>query len=192
MYRAIRNIHLMTGLACCLFLLMYAVSGVQMSHNNWFDMKPTVTETLVPVDPSAATSPRALAAELMRAHGLRGEITRANAGESGYEVTISRPGTVVEARYIPGAPDARLETSKARFMGLMNRMHHVNGLWHDDAVFNVWGGFVGLVSLALLVLGGTGVYLWFKICDERLIGGLILSLGLFVGLGLLAAMRMQS
>ena len=190
MYRTLRNIHLFTGLACCLFLLMYALSAVQMSHNAWFDMKPTVSEGRLPVDASAAANPRALATYLMGKHGLRGEITRADGGDE-FQIQITRPGTVVEGRYVPGKSEAQIKTSRARFMGLMNRMHHVNGLWHDDALLNLWGGFVGLISLALLVLGCTGVYMWFKIYDERLIGGLILFTGLAVGLGLLTAMRLQ-
>jgi hypothetical protein len=192
MYRTIRNIHLLLGLSCCLFLLMYSVSAVQMSHNDWFDMKPSVKETRLPVDAAAAASPRALAQELMRAHGLRGSIERATAGEEGYDVRIARPGTAVEVRYKPGDAEADIRTSTATFIGMLNRMHHVNGLYHEDTLMRTWGALVGLVSLALLVLGGTGVYMWFKIYDERLIGGLILFLGLSAGLGLLVAMRMQT
>ena len=191
MYRLIRNIHLILGLSCCLFLLMYAVSAVQMSHNGWFDMKPTVTEARLPVDASAATHPRAFAAELMREHGLRGDIEQASEGEAGYELRIVRPGTVAEARYLPGAAEAHVNISKADFMGMLNRIHHANGAWHEDALLNVWGVFVGLVSIALIGLGATGVYMWFKIYDERLIGGLILFSGLAVGLGLLIATRLQ-
>ena len=192
MYRTIRNVHLMVGLACCLFLLTYGVSAVQMSHNDWFDTKPAVEETKLSIDPASATSPRALAAELMRNHGLRGDIQRANTDDEGYDVQIARPGTVVEIRYQPGASEADVKTSKANFMGMLNRIHHVNGLWHEDTLLNVWGVFVGLVSLSLLALGGTGVYLWFKIYDERLVGGLILLAGLGAGMGLLIAMRLQS
>jgi hypothetical protein len=191
MYRLVRNIHLILGLSCCLFLLMYGVSAVQMSHNAWFEMKPTVTQTRLTVDASAATSPRALAAELMSNHGLRGDIEQASDGEAGYELRIVRPGTVAEARYRPGAAEAEVKISKADFMEMLNRIHHVNGVWHEDVLLNVWGVFVGLVSIALIGLGATGVYMWFKIHDERLIGGLILFSGLTVGLGLLIATRLQ-
>lgn len=192
MYLTIRNIHLMIGLACCLFLLTYAVSAVEMSHNDWFDMEPTVAEAAVEVNPAEATSPRALARSLMQSHGLRGGIDRADEGEQGYDIRISRPGTVAEVRYRPGSPQATVKTSTANFMGMLNRIHHVNGLYHEDTLLNVWGAFVGLVSLALLALGGTGVYMWFKIHNERMAGGLILFAGLSVGAGLLVAMRLQS
>ena len=191
MYRTIRNIHLMLGLACCLFLLTYAVSAVQMSHNDWFDMEPTVVETAVEVDPAEATSPRALARALMATYGLRGAIDRAADGEQGYDIRISRPGTLAEVRYTPGSTHATVKTSTANFMGMLNRIHHVNGLYHEDALLNLWGAFVGLVSLALLALGGTGVYMWFKLYNERLVGGVILLAGLGVGLGVLIAMRLQ-
>ena len=191
MYRTIRNIHLMIGLACCLFVLMYGVSAVQMSHNDWFGAKQTVVESKLAVDAAAAASPRALAAQLMRVHGLRGDIQRAKGDSQGYDVQIVRPGTVVEVHYTPGEDEAGVKTSKANFMGMLNRIHHVNGLWHEDVLLNVWGVFVGLVSLSLIALGGTGVYMWFKIYDERLFGGVILLIGLCAGLGLLVAMRLQ-
>ncbi|MCB9384977.1 MAG: PepSY-associated TM helix domain-containing protein [Bryobacterales bacterium] len=191
MYRLVRNIHLVLGLFCALFLLMYAVSAVQMSHNAWFDMKPAVREARLPVDPAQATSPRALAAELMREHGLRGEIQSAREEEGVYQVRIFRPGTTVEARYTPGAGEAEVKTSRATFMGLLNRMHHHNGVYHESLLRKAWGWLVGLISLAILLLGASGVYLWFKTYNERRIGGAIFSLGLFVGLGLLLATRMQ-
>ena len=43
MYRYLRNTHLFLGLFCCLFVLMYGVSSVQMSHNTWFPSRPSVT-----------------------------------------------------------------------------------------------------------------------------------------------------
>ena len=45
--------------------------------------------------------------------------------------------------------------------------------------------------LALLTLGATGVYMWFRLYTERVLGGVFLSIGLFVGLGLLFATRIQ-
>jgi hypothetical protein len=44
MYKAIRNVHLLLASFSLPFLLMYAISAVQMAHNTWFAMKPAVRE----------------------------------------------------------------------------------------------------------------------------------------------------
>ena len=74
----------------------------------------------------------------------------------------------------------------------LNRIHHVNGLWHEDGLNNVWAVMVLIVSVLLLGLGVTGLWLWFRIHEERVIGGVIFAAGLVVGLGLVIAMRMQA
>jgi len=48
---------------------------------------------------------------------------------------------------------------------------------------------VGLVSAGLLVLGATGLYLWFVRKKERKLGIALLVLGLAWGLGTIVAMR---
>jgi len=185
MYRILRNTHLLLGLFCCFFLLMYGVSSVQMSHNRWFNNRPSVTESQSPVK---GTNPREVAAELM-AQGLRGEITQVTPAKdgAGANFRIVRPGTVYEVAWASGT--AKIRTNEANFMGMLNRIHHIGGLWHEYNLVNIWAFFVGVVSVALLILGGTGIYLWFKIHKERVVGTVLLTLGLGFGLTLLVLIR---
>ena len=83
----------------------------------------------------------------------------------------------------------KIRTNVANFMGMMNRIHHVGGLWHDYTLTNVWGVFVGLISVMLIVLSLTGIYLWFKIHTERVIGVALLALSLSYSLTLIALIR---
>ena len=69
------------------------------------------------------------------------------------------------------------------FMGMLNRLHHQNGL-HHEAV----GMGLTLVPRALLALGGAGVYMWFKRHTGRAIASVLLGLNGIVSLGLLAAL----
>jgi len=62
-------------------------------------------------------------------------------------------------------------------------------LRHEDGRLNAWGWALALVSIMLLALGGTGVYMWFKLHTERAIGAVLLALNLMVSLGLLVALR---
>ena len=183
MYRYLRNTHLFLGLFCCFFLLMYGWSSVQMSHNKWFDMKPRVTEREIPV---RGGNPREAAAELM-GQGMRGELMAVAMKGEAASFRIVRPGTVYEVVWANGT--AKVRTNESNFMGMLNRIHHVGGVWHEFTLTNIWGFFVGLVSVSLLVLGATGIYMWFKLHQERVIGTVLLVIGLGYGLTLIVLIR---
>jgi len=191
MYRNIRNIHLLLGLFCFAFLLMYSVSAVEMAHSDWFPDEPTVTEESVAIDPIVAANPRALAQMLMQS-GRWGELQSVNKDDEGFTVRIVRPGTSYQVRYRAGGSTVQIETSVSGTMRMLNRLHHLAGFYREQTVTHWWAAFAGFASLALLLLGASGVYLWFRTYSERLVGGLILSLGLIVGVGLLIATRLQS
>jgi hypothetical protein len=188
-YRWIRNTHLWLGLLAAAFLLMYGVSAVQMSHNAWFSLKPTVTEQRLSLAPGTS-DPRAVARELMDNHGARGELLQARSTAAGSALRIQRPGTVYEVEYTAATGEARMRTQTVGFMGMLNRIHHVAGLWHEYRLLNVWGFLVGLVSVALLLSGLTGIYLWFRMYDERVAGGILLGASLAYSLTLILLLRL--
>jgi hypothetical protein len=57
-------------------------------------------------------------------------------------------------------------------------------------VRNLWGWTVLFASLGLFALGGTGIFMWFKLYKERTIGLVLLGANLLVSVGLLIALRM--
>jgi|ERR1044071_1655520 hypothetical protein len=185
MYRILRNSHLFLGLFSCFFLLMYGTSSVQMSHNRWFNTRPNMAQSEMAVQ---GANPREVARELM-ARGMRGELTQVAAAKdgAGFNFRIVRPGTIYEVAWADG--NAKIRTSEANFIGMLNRIHHIGGLWHEFTLLNIWAFFVGVVSLALVLLGATGIYLWFKIHQERVIGTILLVVGLGWGLTLLVLVR---
>jgi hypothetical protein len=190
MFTSFRTIHLCAALFSTAFLAMYGISAVQMAHTKWFSMKPGVSIQELPVTPGL-TNARDAARELMVRHHLRGELQSVDARATDLRFRIVRPGTVYEVVYTPASGMARVKTSTAGFMGMLNRIHHVNGLWHEWALLNVWGGLVGLVSMGLFLLGATGLYLWFKTRRERRIGIVLLTIGTLLPLGLLISMRLS-
>ncbi len=168
MHKLLRNTHLLTGLFGCLFVLMYGLSAIQMAHNKWFPMKPRVSEQSYTL--AGSLDARAVARELMDRHGVRGDLAQV----AGTNFRIVRPGAVCEVRYDASTGEAKVKTNTAGFWGMLNRLHHVRGLWHEYALINLWGGFVALISLAMFLLGATGIYLWFKLYNERVIGLVIM------------------
>jgi len=188
MYLWLRNTHLWLGLVSVLFLAVYGISSVQMAHNTWFSSRPAVSEGTVFLEPRIESA-RVAARELMDRYRLRGELAAVRPGSDRLAFRIVRPGTVCEVEYAVASGEARIRTSRASFLGMLNRIHHLGGLWHDYALLNVWGVAVGLVSAALIALGATGIYLWFKIHSERVIGTTLLVLSLGYSLTLIVLLR---
>jgi hypothetical protein len=185
MYKLIRNTHLILGMGSLLFVLMYAVSAAQMAHR--IRLTPQVAEEDVALAPGL--EPRPLADALMRERGYGGELGNPAATPNGFRVNIGRPGTQYVVNYDRTTGVAHVRREVRSFLGMLNRLHHQHGLRHTDGVLNAWGWALLVVSLAMLFLGGSGVYLWFKWHGERLIGSILLGANLVISLGLLVALR---
>lgn len=188
MYRFFRNTHLFLGIAAFLFVLMYGLTAVQMAHQSWFSMKPTVTETQVAIPAGIADDPRAIAQELAR-QGMRGELRDVKKTDGGYKLHMNRPGTEYEVDYSRGSREARVRVESGGIMAILNRIHHVGGVWHGYWLINAWGACVGLVSASLILLGASGIYLWFKTHGERVVGAILLAINLGVCVTLLVLIR---
>ena len=56
---------------------------------------------------------------------------------------------------------------------------------------NLWAALSLLASIGLLLLGATGIYLWFVHHNERIIGGALLGFSLIFGFVTLVLTRLQ-
>jgi hypothetical protein len=189
MYQTIRNIHLLLASCSLPFLAMYGVSAVQMSHNSWFQMKPAVQERDFQLQ-AGQSDARAVARDVMdREPSINGEITNVQANAAGMSLRIVVPGTVHEVKYNPASGNAHVRTSIAGVMGMLNRLHHWAGFYHEPVPMKLWAGAVAIVSAALLLLGATGLYMWFTRRPERRIGVALLAVNLAFAFVLMILMR---
>ena len=192
MYRLMRNIHLILGLVFALVLGVYMLSSVRLAHRSWFSAKPTVTEETYSVDPSEAGTPRALGLHLMAEHGLRGEIARVQtAQDGGFSLAIRRMGTNYQIQYQAGATEAQVRTNRLAFTGMLMGLHFTYGFWHESSTINLWGAVMLLTSIALFLMGASGIYLWFKTYEERRIGSVLLAAGLAFAIALMVLVRIR-
>ena len=190
MYRWLRNTHLFLGLFTFLFIIMYAVSSVQMAHNSWFRLTPAVATKRIAIAPEKGTDARAVARELMDRNLIGGEINEAKPTEAGFSFRVVRPGAVQEIMYSRELGAASIRISKAGLMGMLNRIHHIAGLDYEYLPTKLWAYFVVLVSLSLMVMAVTGIYLWFKLHQERVAGSILLAISLGYSLTLMVLIRM--
>ena len=183
-YRKILAVHLCTGMFCLAFLAMYGWSAVQMAHRKWFGLRDSVTEqkyTLVP----GLSDVRSVA----RLLPVRGELTGIRLRGGGFVFTVARPGTVCLIDYAAGTGTVTVQTHESGIGGALNRIHQTQGMWHDYRLANLWAAVLGLVSLGLLLLGVTGLYLWFRNRRERLVGSILVAAGSTLAILLIAWMR---
>jgi hypothetical protein len=189
MYKTIRTIHLLLASFSLPFLIMYGVSAVQMGHSSWFQMKPAVTEHELSLA-SGLTDARIVAREIMnRLPGTKGELNNVQATDTGLNLRIVVPGTVHEVRYDRTSGVARVKTSVAGVMGMLNRLHHWAGFWHEPTSMKTWAIAVAIVSLGLLLVGATGLFMWFTRRPERRIGMVLLAANVAFAITLLTLLR---
>lgn len=189
MYKTIRNVHLLLASMSLPFLLMYGVSAVQMAHGTWFDMKPAIREQRLSLAPGLTDAREVARALMAQAAGVWGEVTNIQSTATGFTLRLVLPGTVHEVQYDGSSGATRLKTSTAGVMGMLNRLHHAAGFWHDPTSMKLWSLAVALVSASLLLMGATGLYMWFTRRAERLTGTLLLAANLITVLVLLGLMR---
>ena len=192
MYRLMRNTHLALGLAFAIALGVYLLSSMRIAHQSWFSPKRTANETSLAVDSSQASTPRDLRRHLLQRHGLRGDLVQVRTDDSAsYSFVVRRPGTRSRVRYEVGGSEATVSEERAGFTGLLLGLHFSYGVFHEDAAENLWGAVLFLTSFGLLGIGATGIYLWFKTQEERLVGFILLAASLGFAVTMLIAIRIN-
>jgi hypothetical protein len=189
MYRWIRNLHLILGVFVGIPLIVYGVSAIQMAHPKWLLASSQKTQRSLELPPRAFGDARALSARLVESYGLRGELEESEVTADRIQLTMFRPGVVNQVNYARQTGKTTIEIRVNGFVAMMNRLHHLAGVTHEGFAFNIWGWLLGLVSLALIVIGASGIYLWFKLHSERVIGVVLLTVTLGFTLTLIILLR---
>jgi hypothetical protein len=176
MYRTLRNLHLSTVLFSLIFLLAYGISAVDFAHRKWLPHSSRTTEDKRKFA-AGITDARILARE------WKGELDSIENAPGLLKFLVIKPlGTSYEVTYSIATGDATVRTTTGSFFRTLAWLHKS----HD-----AWAVVVGFVSLLLLTLGVTGLYLWFKNHSERWIGIALLLAGSVVTLGLIVSMRLD-
>ncbi len=190
MFRLMRNTHLILGLVFFFFAFIFAISSLAIIYRPWLPESRVEQTRIVQIEASRTGSPRALALELMRDHGLAGDLSQVREKEDLVKFQIARPGTLTYIEYVPGSSEVKVETHDSGWLETFVELHLNHGFHHDFLPANAWAVLSLLGSVALLLLGATGIYLWFCLHEERAIGSVLLVLGLIYGLTSLIWSRM--
>ncbi len=190
MFRLMRNIHLILGLVLFFISLLFAVSSLTFIYRPWLPKTQNDPEYTVQISAEHAANPRALALELMRNHGLKGDLRQIKENDEEIRFSIARPGTNADVTYAKAAGEARVKVREQGFWDMLLQLHTNHGFWHEFLPANAWALLSLLGSIGMLLLGGTGIYLWFALHEERVIGSILLGLSLTYALTTLMLSRM--
>ena len=190
MFQLMRNTHLILGLVLFLFAFIFAVSSLVIIYRPWLPDSREDTEQTIRIDASKATSPRSLALELIRNHGFAGDLRNVNEEDGVMKFRILRPGTHVSFEYTEGSNAVPAKTQRWGWTEFIVQLHMNHGFYHDFFPTTMWSALSLLGSIGLLLLGATGLYLWFCLHEERVVGSVVLAIGLVWGLTALIWARM--
>jgi len=190
MFRLMRNTHLILGLVFFFFAFIFAVSSLRIIYRPWLPNDREDQKQTIQIDPANAASPRALAVDLMRHHGLIGELRDIKESDGLMKFLIMRPGTYARVEYVPGSSEVTINTQRWGWQETFVQLHTNHGFHHEYLPSSAWALLSLLGSIALLLMGATGIYLWFCLHEERVIGSILLVVGLVYGLTSLIWARM--
>ena len=188
MYRTVRSIHLCAGLFALVFLVVYAVSALQMTHGEWVHMQARATTRDVTL-PAGLPGARAAARELALRYGISGELTAIRVIPDGVAFRVLRPGMVWQADYLTATGAMHLRITDTGTVGALNRIHQMRGTWHTWVAYNLWAVLLAVVGCAIVTLGASGLYLWWKTHRDRRFTGALVALAVAVSGCLAAWMR---
>ncbi|MBS1855021.1 MAG: PepSY domain-containing protein [Acidobacteria bacterium] len=188
MYRAIRGLHLCAGAFALVFLAMYSISALQMTHGKWVHMEARAATRDVALPPGLSGA-RAAARELAARYGIEGELAAIRVLPAGLAFRVLRPGMVWEADYTASTGATRLRITDTGTLGALNRIHQMRGVWHTWIAYDLWAWLLAFLGAAILALGATGLYLWWQSHRDRRFTGALLIFALAAIGGLAAWMR---
>jgi hypothetical protein len=189
MFRLMRNTHLALGVAFFFVAMLFALSSVVIIYRPFFPGGPERTNRTVTLAPGLEG--RAVALELMRSHGAKGDLRDLKVAEGEIQFGIWRPGTHMNVKYSSASGVTTLDERRFNIYETLVQLHVNHGFWHDFLPANLWSLLSLGVSVGLLLLGASGIYLWYKHPQERTIGNILLALGFAIPLVALAITRLQ-
>ena len=187
-FRLVRTSHLVTSLITAPFLLIFGISALQMTHRGWFPLQPAKSQIEL-TEPAGQENARTLAATLMSRDLIRGEIDFAQSTPASIKLRTTQPAANFDVSYIRATGQTTIKVATLGPMAILNRLHHTAGLWHDTWPNQIWNGILVFVSLGLIGLGGTGLWLWFERRRDRAFGFVLLAVSVGFSLTVLTLIR---
>jgi hypothetical protein len=174
-YNIIRKIHLYAAFSILGFLLMYFITGLMMSHEEWFspsDPKDLSKDTVLNI-PSQMTEEQ-LSVYVQNTFKIHAQREKPETKEDGtINFRYLKPGEAYTITVSPGG-SATLKGQRLSAYRTITGFHRLNG-YGGGWVYDLYVLMMDVTSFALIVFALSGVYLWCKLIRKRTWGLIILS-----------------
>jgi hypothetical protein len=197
LYRWTRDLHLYVGLFVSPFVLVYAVSAIQLNHTlmPWGGRAaPTAPARTVRIVVRDTENSLEVASQVRQQIGVPGEIgyVSRKPGSQQVRFPIETPGRATSVRVDLAAGLATIEQKETGVWDGMIYLHKMPGPHNANIRGNwlftrLWGWLADGTVYMLLFLSATGIYLWTALKADRRMGLIFLGAGALTFLGVLIA-----
>ena len=174
-----RTVHLYVTLSSLALILFFSVTGFMLNHEDWFGTDEPRVQTRTGALPTAILrEPDKLAVvELLRKdYGAIGEMDSFEQDEDRLRVVFKRPGTRVDATIQREEGQTEVTCEYRGVAGLMLDLHR------GKSTGRAWSLVIDAVCVALMIIAGTGLILWWSLRGRGKYGLALIAVGLILGL----------
>jgi hypothetical protein len=184
--RLVRRVHMFSGLFLAPWMLMYALSTLAMTHqefvHSFYTSKPPAITTERELDYSRSFPPDStreqIAEVILQDLGLSGT-HYVSGGKEGKPLVIHRQHALTTRLITFDASKNKILLQREEFRAstFLERMHRRRGYNHF-ALENTWGFTVDAAVITMIFWSLSGVWLWWELKSTRGLGWLALTAGL--------------
>lgn len=183
-----RRLHYYVALYLLAFVWLFSLSGLLLNHQwtfaeFWPHRKVTTLERPIQTPRGAGELERA--GDLLRQLDISGEIgTVTTRLPAGFEIQVTRPGTMFLITADLAGQRASVQRTDVNGWGAFRMLHTFNGVAgaasvpeRDWLLTKVWSALMDAVSVGLIFLVASSLYMWWGLQAKRTWGLVALALG---------------
>jgi hypothetical protein len=188
-----RKLHFYAGLFLLFFLWLFALSGLLLNHpswsfaESWNNRKETNYDREITAPGPEVKGDLGQAREIVRQLGIEGEIllttTRTDAGP--FDFQVRRPGHFFFIKADLAQKRVSVRQAEVNLWGVIKVLHTFTGIQVDDAskrrdwvLTSIWAYSMDAVAAGVIFMVLSSLYMWFELPQKRVLGAVVLGVGL--------------
>jgi hypothetical protein len=176
----VRRLHLYLGMFLLPWFLMYGVSSLPFSHNQWFRREPRWTaraDRPYNLELAPDSNLREAGARIMRDLNLDGSFGAYRPNDRQLNVYRFTFLDVTRITYHLDQKRLVAEDRGFHWPQFLTGMHARGGFEQDSVLSDAWAVTVDVVCIAMILWIATGVYMWWQLPSSRNWGWLAIGGG---------------
>lgn len=169
-----RLIHVYLTLFALGLILLFAVTGFMLNHEDWFispEPRTRTTEGVLPTNLFHPTDRLGIVEELRNKYGAAGAVNSFREDDESVQIEFVRPGmrTIAELQVSDGRTS--IQTELRGWMAVLTDLHK------GKSAGPIWGLVIDVVCVFFLIIAGTGLVLWWSLRGRGKAGTAVILFG---------------